>query len=228
MPKKVAAEKPLKPICRRLAKARANSRMDQDEVAAELGVSRERYSKWESRTAIPLDFIPKAAGLFGVDPSWLAWDAGAGRHDVDNWRARGKVGDFATDRIPQLDVKAGLGEGEVVVVEEVSGTWSSPARFFGAAEDLIVVDSKGDSMKPTVMEGDRVVIDRRDKNPSQGGVFALWDGYGLRIKRVENLAQSKPWRIRVLSENPIYPADEMEVEEHTIVGRVVGLIRRFR
>ena len=40
-------------------------------------------------------------------------------------------------------------------------------------------------MEPELREGDRLVIDTARRAPAAGELFALWDGTGLAVKRVE-------------------------------------------
>ena len=65
-------------------------------------------------------------------------------------------------------------------------------------------------MEPRLFEGDRVFIDLRYTIPSPEGIFALWDGYGLVIKRLQIVMGSEPMRVRIISANasmrPMRPA----------------------
>ncbi|MNI93352.1 hypothetical protein D3C73_1512900 [compost metagenome] len=78
-------------------------------------------------------------------------------------------------------------------------------------------------MEPIFFHGDQVVIDKRDKNPTQPGPFALWDGDGFVVKNVEKRAK----RLRVFSSNPIYSDAEYAPEEIEIMGRPVWFARRM-
>jgi len=88
--------------------------------------------------------------------------------------------------------------------------------------DLLVINLRGNSMEPIFFHGDQVVIDKRDKNPTQPGPFALWDGDGFVVKNVEKRAK----RLRVFSSNPIYSDAEYDPEEIEIMGRPVWFARR--
>lgn len=191
-------------------------------VAEQIGCSDSHYKKLEAgdRKLSP-KWLKKLAPLLDVTFDELL---GASGVRVSGGALANKS---SVIEIAEWDFKAGLGDGEVLAVEHPVAHWSAPKGHFGRHGELVIVDTKGDSMQPTIVAGDRVVIDQADRDPSQGGMFAIWDGYGLKVKRVETIAQSKPRKIRVLSENPIYPPDEIVIEDATIVGRVVGLIRSF-
>jgi transcriptional regulator with XRE-family HTH domain len=94
---------------------------------------------------------------------------------------------------------------------------------FGAdPEDVRIVEVVGDSMVPALSSGQRVMVDVHDCLPSPPGVFLLWDGLGLVIKRVEYLSSTEPARVRITSDNPRYAPYDRALEEAHILGRVVG------
>jgi phage repressor protein C with HTH and peptisase S24 domain len=66
------------------------------------------------------------------------------------------------------------------------------------------------------------MVDVHDCLPSPPGVFLLWDGLGLVIKRVEYLSSTEPARVRITSDNPRYAPYDRALEEAHILGRVVG------
>jgi phage repressor protein C with HTH and peptisase S24 domain len=80
----------------------------------------------------------------------------------------------------------------------------------------------GDSMPVTFRPYDKVMVDTEDRTPSPPGIFVVWDGLNLVLKRVEYIAHSEPPRVRILSENPEYQPYERVVEEAYIQGRVLG------
>ena len=77
-------------------------------------------------------------------------------------------------------------------------------------------------MTPTFNPLDRVMVDLSDQTPSPPGVFVIWDGLGLVVKRVEHLAHSDPPRVRITSDNPKYQPYERILGEAYIQGRVLG------
>jgi hypothetical protein len=96
------------------------------------------------------------------------------------------------------------------------------------ADDLLIIDCRGDSMVPTFLDGDQVVINRRMVNLAQPGPFALWDGDGYVIKNVQRERDEGRVRIKVFSENPKYGAAYYTEDDDTlqIMGRPVWFARR--
>jgi len=77
-------------------------------------------------------------------------------------------------------------------------------------------------MEPRLYEGDRVFIDLRYTVPSPEGIFALWDGYGVVVKRVEIVRGSDPLRVRIISANASYTPYEVALDDIKIIGRYAG------
>lgn len=88
--------------------------------------------------------------------------------------------------------------------------------------DLLVINVRGNSMEPVFHHGDQLIIDRRDRNPTQPGPFALWDGDGYVVKNIEKLGN----KLRIFSSNQIYSDRTASIGEVTIMGRPVWFGRR--
>ena len=147
---------------------------------------------------------------------------------------------------PQIDVTAGMGGGGLTVISEgvpgkrgmtfaaenISDFWRVPPGMLIAMggvrpTDIAFIPVQGDSMYPTLTEGDVVVVDTRHRWPSPDGIYALNDAFGgVIVKRLE--VTSKPGdeeaRVDVISDNPRHPTKNWGLDELRIVGRV---LRKF-
>lgn len=86
-----------------------------------------------------------------------------------------------------------------------------------------LITAQGDSMEPTLKNGDLVVIDRRDTDITRrDGIFAVVIDGDLYIKRVQKV----PGLLKFISDNKLYDSFEIrlaEVENRVYVcGRVVN------
>lgn len=146
--------------------------------------------------------------------------------------------------IPELDARAGAGHAEPgahdvgwegaydISAPAVLAVWALPADYLrfelrvprGAVRLVEVI---GDSMAPTLLPGDRIMVNTEDKRPSPPGVFALWDGLGVVVKRVEHIPNTDPLVYRISSDNPHHATYERTEEEVTIIGRIVWYGRRM-
>lgn len=77
-------------------------------------------------------------------------------------------------------------------------------------------------MEPDYLSGDRVLVDLSRRMPTPPGVFVVWDGLGLVLKRLELVIGATPRKVRLSSVNPAYLPYEVPHEELHISGRVIG------
>lgn len=92
-------------------------------------------------------------------------------------------------------------------------------------QDLRIAYVRGDSMKPTFIPDDAILIDITRKYPSPPGIFMLFDGFALIVKRLEILPNVSPPTMRVISDNAQYATYECPIGDLHIIGRVVWFSR---
>lgn len=93
--------------------------------------------------------------------------------------------------------------------------------------DLRLLTISGDSMMPTLCNGDVILVDTTKKHPSPPGIFILSDGMGLVAKRLELLAHPSQPKLRVICDNAHYSTYESPLSEANILGRVVWFSREI-
>lgn len=167
-----------------------------------------------------VDKLQKIARATGVNLNWLLLGEGPKEK-------------FETEfvLIPRIDVKLGAG-GEVEVYDaepkEVYAFRKDWLLQKGDPKDMRLMTVVGDSMEPTLYEGDIVLVDLSKKAPSKEGIYALRIYDGLVVKRLQRLSRTK---LRVISDNPKYPPQEVDLEGETndfaIIGRVVWMGREL-
>lgn len=134
--------------------------------------------------------------------------------------------------IPVYSAELAAGDGAENPAEEVIDhmafrkDWLRKMRVSPSA--AVIARAKGESMAPTLHDGDVVLIDRsssepptkpRDANDTRPArIFALMDEDGARIKRIDFAA---PGMLAILSDNPASPPEFRPVSAVTIIGRVV-------
>jgi transcriptional regulator with XRE-family HTH domain len=92
-------------------------------------------------------------------------------------------------------------------------------------ENLCIVYVQGDAMTPTLQHEDMLLIDMSQQSPTPPGLYVLYDGIGLAVKRLEYIAGSQPPSVRIISDNGKYNSYEDSLENTRIIGRVVWFSR---
>jgi phage repressor protein C with HTH and peptisase S24 domain len=129
--------------------------------------------------------------------------------------------------IPRLDVSASAGPGSLVE-EEVAAPLRLDAEFVRGLgvrpEALSMITVRGDSMVPTLADGDAILVDTRARDGGDGIQVVRHDGV-LLVKRRRRAGRV----VELVSDNPAYPPIVVASGEPLeIVGRVVWLARRLR
>jgi len=136
----------------------------------------------------------------------------------------------AVAQIRRLDIAASAGPGGLAEDDRLLGSDLFDPRLLAAldvrAGESAVLRARGDSMSPTIEDGDSMLIDERDRKiASRGGIFVIRMDGALMVKRVAKAGE----RLVVTSDNrdfpPIPPRTPDEIE---VIGRVVWLSRALR
>ena len=127
--------------------------------------------------------------------------------------------------VPMLDVFAAAGGGITNDGErEITKLPFSRAllRELGARpEKCHFIRARGDSMEPTIHDGDIVLIDTGRSKDREDGIYVLMLGEDARIKRCGFGAFGQ---LILMSDNPAYPPEQVsraEREQIKIIGKVI-------
>src|SRR5271156_1262096 len=217
------------------------------------GVSKQQLSRLENGLIrLRLDHLKPFSSHLGYSPEqillWGRFPGTGGSHieSSDVLREEGPHDEPlgpSPGQVPELDTRAGLGGGGVASREVrkdgrhadpvKSEGWVFPPSFVreqlhSAAARLLVIDTNGDSMSPTLMSGDRVVVDTGHKTPSPDGLYAIRDTFeGIVVKRLQLMRKSRPVRVKIISDNPNHAAEEVPLNERESVGKEVCGLKLF-
>lgn len=201
-------------------------------LAEQAGVPRSFiYDILRGRSKRPArETLARVADVLKVDVDWLI--SGMGRVEGAMPLPLTSDEDFVPIRLAAP--RASMGGGAVVDDHEEDTDRTYQFRRIWIEQRLGVKPSslrllhvEGDSMAPSLLSGDMVLVDMTRRVPNPPGIFVLNDGHGLVAKRIEAVPNCDPPRIRIISDNPMYSPYEQLLEIVNIVGRVRWFAREL-
>lgn len=110
----------------------------------------------------------------------------------------------------------------ILAVENVEEYFPLPTHFVGSSEEVFMLKVRGDSMIGAgIFDGDFVIV-RQQRSADQGDIVVALLEDEATVKRFYKEAG----RIRLQPENPTL--SPIYADDVTILGKVVGLVRRFQ
>jgi len=159
-------------------------------AAGVAGVTSEQLRKWiRNRAKAPFLAVSDIALNVGVDPVWLATGKGSMLLADRDLEASAKS-QFIS--IPRYDVKLSAGAGSFFdraqVLDEIPFTTAFLKQKLrrSSVEGLAALEITGDSMLPTLADGDLGVFDCNITNAGDG-IYAIAMGNELMVKRLQKL-----------------------------------------
>lgn len=197
--------------------------------SAAVGVNPTTYRAYENGQ----NGFAKLAGRFakklGVSAEWLL-EGGPKPMGPTPERSDEDPEDEDKVQIREWDVSYGMGGGtylDLPVTGETHTFSRARLRHFTHAppEKVFFARGTGDSMFPTVLDSDIVVIDTSDREVRMGDrIYAVIYGTTGYIKRIRPMADGS---VNMLSDNPNVPPEKAFDGELSIVGRVVAVVRKL-
>ena len=132
--------------------------------------------------------------------------------------------------VPQLELGYSMGAGAIFDQYEQKGVVPFQRAWLrsmmrGAIADLFVARGDGDSMQPTILDGDIILVDTAQRDiRQQDRIWAIAYGDLGMVKRVRRRPDGS---YLLLSDNATVPPIECADEEMHVVGRVIWIGRRI-
>jgi len=201
-------------------------RLSQADFAKTVGVGRTTQLRYESGEREPdVPYIRAVCEVYQICSEWLLNGTGP-KHPGSAAVVEGEL-----VRVPQYDVVASMGPGALNGEEAIIDHWPMSVdhlRSLGVtAADAIIIATRGDSMSPTLEDGDRVLIDRGKRKQTSSGIYVLRLGDELFAKRLQWKTDGS---LLVKSDNAAYDTEEVARDAAKglyIVGRVSARIGRL-
>ena len=218
--------------------AREARGMSRSELVKRSGVSKQQLSRLENGLIrLRLDHLKPFANALGYTPEqillWGRYPGTSGAQIQDE--AKG-----ASEHVPELASRSESGAAHAKLrsrkegrhVERIKAEdWAFPASFVtnrlqASAKNLLVIGAEGDAMAPSIMSGDKVVVDTGHKKPSPDGLYAIRDSFeNVIVRRLQVLRAAQPSRVKIISDNPKHAAEEVALSEVEIAGKALCVFK---
>lgn len=200
--------------------------LTQAELADRVQMSRQAVNKWCTKDVMPTDkdTLRRLADALGVDPSYLVFGEASA--------PMSSRGDDGTILIPCLDIKASCGFGDstcdypqILRAIQVEDEWLRVHAPFANKDTLNIITADGNSMAPTIKEGDMVLLDLSQNRIRSDAIYAFVLGEDLYIKRIQRIGNG----YRIISDNDEqYKSFELigeQADNIKVIGRVCSVGR---
>lgn len=159
--------------------------------------------KWQKGEGATFENMARICGVTGYSLDWLATGRGTRFVDVQGAMpdqqlvqgmtlpGAGEISIIASDfvLVPRYEVRASAGGGALVEAENVIERVAYRLDWIRSMKldpnHLMCAEADGDSMDPTISDGDLLLIDTRVTNPRSEGIYFMRFGDGLVVKRLQ-------------------------------------------
>jgi phage repressor protein C with HTH and peptisase S24 domain len=169
------------------------------------------------------------AQYFGVDEQVLGGPPAARPILSDTARKKGVRSAFVL--VPRLSVGASAGPGTVVGDEARGPSFGFETKWLQAVssspDQVSMIQVSGDSMAPTLIHGDDIMVDRSDAEAQlRDGIYVLRFDDVLMVKRL--VLHPGRARMSMRSDNSDYPNwEDCDPASITVIGRVIWIGRKI-
>ncbi|WP_229773460.1 S24 family peptidase [Iodidimonas muriae] len=133
--------------------------------------------------------------------------------------------------VDRYDVRPSAGHGSIVDHDSPCG--EVPFRIDHLKsltptppDRLSVLTVKGDSMYPTLADGDEILVDQDERQPHRDAIYVLRLEDALQVKRVS--VNPITGRLTIKSDNPLYESwSDCDPQRTDLLGRVIWVGRRL-
>ncbi len=205
------------------------------QLAEFLGIKSQSVSGAKGRGYIALEWVFKVAQGFNIFTDWLATGEGPMKREE-----AGQAGEYTTGKdlgadfvlVPRYNVGASAGGGAIIHSEQVVDHLAFRSEWVRSAldvsvKDLALISVKGDSMEPTLSNGDMILVDTGTRKVEDNAIYVLRYNGALMVKRIQRKVDGT---LIIKSDNLVYEPETVEgdaVDQLHVVGRVVWSGRRM-
>ena len=205
--------------------------LSQSELARRVGVTQPAIANMIKRGSGGSSHLHKLAAELQTTPAYLTGETDDPTGDgAVSTSAEEMAHQLGLTLIPEIDLDFALGGGNFA--DGYVTTTMVPYRTDwlhritrGAPADIFLTRGDGDSMMPTILDDDDVIVNQSDRIiTKQDKIWALGYGDLVSIKRVRRMADGT---FELLSDNPNVRPIKAYEDELRVIGRVIWIGRRM-
>ncbi len=189
------------------------------DIAKELNISKEHYSRSKKSNTVPLKSIIEFCAKENIVINYILFD----QSPDSLMKTTDKL--ITIKYFRHINTSAGWGalndneDFEYLTLDE------QVATSLGDKTKLLhveAINAIGDSMEPIIKDKAIIFIDRSNIIPlkDKKEIYVLQTPGGTLVKRLDITAHGK---LKLISENPIYETETIDFSEVSIIGKVIGV-----
>lgn len=189
----------------RIIQRMTDLKLKQVDLIEATGATKGAVSKWVSGTNIPKsEYMPALAQILKTSENWLLTGNSTPEFmQVETWDGKTPLDDDEVEIPFFKDFSFACGGGSIIeaIANETRKLRMSKATLRNLSitkENAVAATAMGDSMSPTIKDGDTIHLDLGRKNIKDGKIFAICIGGLFYCKRLYNLPLGG---VRIVSDN---------------------------
>lgn len=205
--------------------------LDQIALAAKIGVTQGAIGHILQGRTVRSRYLPDIAAALNVPLKWLTGEVASKDAGASNSLTREEVvDDLGLVMVEEVDLAYGMGGGSFSDQPPETKPIAFPAAWLrtltkSLPETLFFARGRGDSMVPTLLDGDIVLIDRGQRTIfEQDAIWAVSYGELGMIKRVRRLPSGS---FELHSDNAVVRPIAANDDEMHVIGRVIWVGRKI-
>lgn len=214
--------KVLKEIGQRLREIRTQSALTIEELSKMINIAPKTISNYErGERQASVEYLTLLYEHLNACLEWIVSGKGPMFFDIESGQ---KVFMDNITYIPIYDIKTAAGHGCIIENETVIGHYPFEKEWFNKnilapKNTLVMFEVKGESMEPSIKDGDLIMVDTSNKT-IRDGVFVVRFDNSLVVKRLELMPNNK---LQVKSDNPEFSTFTVDLHESgiAVIGKVI-------
>jgi len=187
------------------------------DIANALDITSVNFATMKKRNSVPYSNILDFCALKKISINWMLYgqDPSSLIDSTDKYWIR---------YYPSIRVSAGGGaydEEENFEKLEMPDFFVNIIGGHDNLKNIEAINVTGDSMEPTLNNGNIIFIDKTKHDPSKDGIYAFVNENGLFVKRIQKRVDGG---LDIISDNKEYPAQVVAKNEIEVLGKVISSI----